>query len=192
MTRPYIVMDTEYTTWPGARERRWKGPGERREILQIAALKIDAQGREVDRFLRYVKPVFNPVLSELTVELTGITQEKVDREGLPFVEVLSQYVDFVGDLGCWCYGRDDAILKENAEWFDADFNARLYYDARALVAACGHDPADWSSGSVHQLVGAPRPGEREHDALDDCLSLDLFVKGVKVALPVGAAVSRVA
>lgn len=192
MTRPYIVMDTEYTTWPGARERRWKGPGERREILQIAAIKLDAEGREVSRFLRYVKPVFNPVLSEFTIELTGITQEKVDTEGVPFAQSLREYVEFVDGLDCWCYGRDDAIIKENAEWFDVDFHPRLYFDARALVAASGHDPADWSSGSVHQLVGAPRPGVREHDALDDCMSLDLFLKGVAVRLPASAAVSRVA
>jgi len=192
MNRPYVVMDTEYTTWPGAQERRWKGPGERREILQIAAIKIAAEGRELERFLRYVKPVFNPILSEFTVELTGITQEKVDSDGMPFMAALAEYNEFVGGLDCWCYGRDDAILKENADWFGADFHARLYFDARSLVAAAGHDPADWSSGSVHQLVGAPRPGAREHDALDDCMSLALFLKGVSLSLPSGGSVARVA
>lgn len=190
MARPFIIMDTEYTTWPGARERRWKGQNERREIIQIAALKFDDQGREVSRFLRYVKPVFNPILSELTIELTGITQEKVEAEGVPFLQALAEYVEFAEGLDAWCYGRDDAILRENAEWFGEDYVARLYFDARSLVAAAGHDPADWSSGSVHQLVGAPRPGEREHDALDDCLSLALFIGGVSLILPANAAAQR--
>lgn len=188
MSRPYVVVDTEYTTWPGARERRWKGPGERREILQIAAIKFDAGGREIGRFLRYVKPVFTPLLPELTVEITGITQEKVDFEGIPFVDALNEYIAFVDGLDCWCYCRDDVILAENAGWFDVDFAPRLYLDARALVAASGLNPADWSSGSLHQLVGKARPGEREHDALDDCMSLALFLEGVSVGLPVSGVV----
>ncbi|MNU29092.1 sporulation inhibitor KapD [compost metagenome] len=183
MTRPYTVMDTEYTTWPGARERRWKGENERREIIQIAAIKFNERGMEVGRFLRYVKPVFNPVLSELTIELTGITQEKIDADGVPFLEALDEYIAFVDGLEAWCYGRDDAILKENAEWFGFDFVAPLYLDARSLVAAVGHDPADWSSGSVHQLVGKPRPGAREHDAMDDCMSMAMFVYDVIGRLP---------
>jgi inhibitor of KinA sporulation pathway (predicted exonuclease) len=112
---------------------------------------------EVGRFLCYVKPVFNPILSDLTIELTGITQEKIETDGVAFVQALEEYIVFVGGLEAWCYGGDDAIIRENAEWFGFDFVAPLYLDARSLVAAVGHDPADWSSGSVHQLVGKPLP-----------------------------------
>ena len=184
MRRPRIVMDTEYTTWEGAQARRWSGPGERREIVQIAALKFDAAGNETDRFERYVKPVFNPVLSDFFVELTGITQKKVDDEGRDFVSVMREFHEFARGLDNWCYGRDDAIIRENAGWFGEDFVMPIFLDARTLVAFAGHDPADWSSGSVHQLVGKPRPGEREHDALDDCRSLALFLEGVSMSLPV--------
>ena len=185
MGRPYIVMDTEYTTWPGARERRWSGPGERREIIQIAAIRFDADNVEQARFLRYLKPVFNPLLSELTIELTGIAQETLDVEGVPFEQAAYEFLDFATGYDNWCYGRDDAIMKENAAWFGMDFHMPLFFDARGLVALVGEDPADWSSGSVHQIVGAPRPGAREHDALDDCMSLAAFLKDVRVLLPNG-------
>jgi len=36
-----IIFDTEYTAWEGAKERNWSGSGEHREIVQIAAVKID-------------------------------------------------------------------------------------------------------------------------------------------------------
>lgn len=185
MSRPYVVMDTEYTTWEGSRERRWQGPGERREIIQIAAIRFDENHVEQDRFLRYVKPVFNPILSDLFVELTGIQQQTVDEQGVPFTTAAAEFLKFAQGYDNWCYGRDDAIMKENASWFDADFHMPLFLDARTLVAAVGEDPAYWSSGSVHQIVGAPRPGSREHDALDDCMSLALFMKDIRVLVPNG-------
>ena len=177
--RPFVVADTEYTTWEGARERRWSGPGERREIIQIAAIKYDAEGRETGRFMRYVKPVFNPELSRLCVELTGISQETVDGEGIPFAEALREFVAFATGFDVWCYFRDDVILAENASWHGEELRMTVFLDARALVVLAGHEPADWSSGSVHQLVGLPRPGAREHDALDDCMSLGVSVGAMR-------------
>ena len=34
------VMDLEWTAWEGSKERRWNGPGEEMEIVQIGALKV--------------------------------------------------------------------------------------------------------------------------------------------------------
>lgn len=36
-----MIYDLEFTTWPGAQERNWTGPGEFREIVQIGALRVD-------------------------------------------------------------------------------------------------------------------------------------------------------
>lgn len=179
MRRPHIVMDTEYTAWEGSWQRKWSAPGERREIVQIAALKIGADGRESDRFVRYVKPIFNPLLSDYFISLTGITQEKVDSEGIDFLDAMFEYRDFAEGHHSWCYGRDDEIVAENAGWFGAKFDMPAFMDARPLVAMAGHDPSEWSSGTVHRLVGVERPGSREHDALDDCLSLSAFIEGMR-------------
>lgn len=33
----FVIFDTEYTTWEGAADRDWTGPGEHREVVQIGA-----------------------------------------------------------------------------------------------------------------------------------------------------------
>lgn len=42
-TGTVIVFDTEYTTWDGAKERGWSNPNEHRELVQIAAQKINVE-----------------------------------------------------------------------------------------------------------------------------------------------------
>lgn len=178
MRRSHVVMDTEYTAWEGSQQRRWTGPGERREIVQIAAIKFDAEGREIGRFLCYVKPVFNPVLSDYFTDLTGITQEKVDADGITFAQAMNAYIEFSRGVDNWCYGRDDEIMAQNAQWFGLAFPMPAFMDARPLVAITGRDPAVWTSGTVHRIAGIERPGAREHDAMDDCLSLSAFIHAV--------------
>ena len=67
-----VIFDTEYTTWEGAMERNWSGPGEYKEIVEIGAVLVETDNfSEVDTFSAYVKPVKNPKLSELFINLTG-------------------------------------------------------------------------------------------------------------------------
>jgi hypothetical protein len=43
METQVVVFDTEFTAWRGSMERNWAGPGEFREIVQIGAVRIDAE-----------------------------------------------------------------------------------------------------------------------------------------------------
>ncbi len=42
MTAPGIiaVLDLEWTAWEGSQESGWAGPGEKREIIQIGAIRL--------------------------------------------------------------------------------------------------------------------------------------------------------
>eukprot|EP00959_Pyramimonas_sp_CCMP1952_P460150 9479398-Pyramimonas_sp.AAC.2 len=46
-TGRFVLVDTEYTTWEGAHARHWSGPGEAREVVQIAAIKVRLKYRPV-------------------------------------------------------------------------------------------------------------------------------------------------
>lgn len=177
--RSYIVMDTEFTTWEGAMARNWSAPGERREIVQIGAIKI-VEHKEISRFVRYVKPVFNPILSDYFIRLIGITQEIVDQQGVSFHQALDEYRAFCGNLASISYGRDDFVLEENLGWHCETVRMASFLDARDLVAEIGRDPRQWTSGTVYRLAGIEQPGTREHDAMDDCLSLAAFVASKEV------------
>ncbi|MEK7109115.1 MAG: 3'-5' exonuclease, partial [Patescibacteria group bacterium] len=93
----FVLFDTEFTSWEGAMARNWSGPGEYREVIQIGAIRVDKL-QEAGSFCVYVKPIKNPELSAFIKELTGISQETVDKEGKPLGEALSGFKDFVGDL----------------------------------------------------------------------------------------------
>ncbi|XP_066993028.1 3'-5' exoribonuclease 1 isoform X2 [Anabrus simplex] len=61
------------------------------EIIEFPAVLVSTEKLEiVDHFQAYCKPIVNPKLSDFCVELTGITQEKVDNSQ-PFDEVLESF-----------------------------------------------------------------------------------------------------
>src|SRR3989338_10997477 len=78
----FILLDTEYTSGEDSQERGW-GPNKYKEIIQIGAISVDGKSlAEEGAFSVFVKPVKNPQLSDFIVGLTGITQEKIDTEGI--------------------------------------------------------------------------------------------------------------
>ncbi|KAI8876925.1 hypothetical protein K501DRAFT_231185 [Backusella circina FSU 941] len=65
------------------------------EIIEFPVVLISGTTFEVvDEFRSYVKPGINPVLSEYCIELTGITQDIVDKSP-DFVEVLNAFQVFM-------------------------------------------------------------------------------------------------
>ncbi len=115
--RRIVIFDTEYTSWEGASERGWSGPGEHREIVQIGAVKIDVerQCQEVSAFDALIRPAINPLLSTYFINLTGIEQSAVDSHGVPYPEGLKAFVDFLGiDVDTiYSNGKDQEPILEN-------------------------------------------------------------------------------
>ena len=116
----FSVFDTEYTTWSGCQENGWKGI-QKKEIVQIAALKVSDQLKVIGEFNALCKPVINPVLSDYFIKLTHITNEQVKKEGKSFSSVYRKFESFVGDDICYSHawgadylnGADGNIIKEN-------------------------------------------------------------------------------
>lgn len=113
--RSIVVFDLEFTAWEGSQQRGWSGPGEHREIVQIGAVRVGLDGfAECGQFERVVRPRINPRLSEYFVTLTGITQRRVDAEGLLFAEALAAFTAFAETADAIVSNGDDhAVLLEN-------------------------------------------------------------------------------
>ncbi|VDN37886.1 unnamed protein product [Gongylonema pulchrum] len=69
------------------------------EIIEFPAILVDVHRREiliiaiiiqVDIFHSYVRPTLHPQLSEFCINLTGVTQEMVDK-AMPFIDVLDSF-----------------------------------------------------------------------------------------------------
>jgi inhibitor of KinA sporulation pathway (predicted exonuclease) len=111
-----VILDFEYTAWEGSRARRWRGPGEHREVIQFGAVALDAASglAEVGNFERLVKPRINPVLSSYITDLTGITNDDLARSGVDFATALGAFSDFVGATSLVCAnGEDHRVMIEN-------------------------------------------------------------------------------
>jgi inhibitor of KinA sporulation pathway (predicted exonuclease) len=112
---PFVITDSEYTTWPGALENGWSAPGQHREIFQLAALLVDDDFNERRSFLQYVLPKINRELSPLAQQLTGVSQLELEQRGISFSRAFERFTEFVGRTPIICMNRDSAVVWENCE-----------------------------------------------------------------------------
>lgn len=168
-----IIVDTEYTTWPGALESGWAGPGQHREIVQLSAIKVDENFRELDALDILIKPAINGTLSELFTQLTTITQERLDNEGTSFQAGLKKFLDFCenGALPVICMNADEAVFRENCRLGNIPFPfPRSWHRLRPFLETQGVDTGKHASGDLHTLTDTPLTGHT-HNALHDDRSM---------------------
>ena len=66
------------------------------EIIEIGAVRAKLDSENHATFQTFVKP--SRKIPRRITEITGITQEMVDQDGIPISEALTQFVKFIGDL----------------------------------------------------------------------------------------------
>jgi len=175
-----VIIDTEYTTWPGAIESDWTAEDwMHREIIQIAAVRVNLEtGEELEALDIIVKPKINDTLSDLCIDLTTITQERLDNEGGPFpaaLEQLKEFCDKVPSTNIVTYGKDESVIAENCDINGVEYPFTVdWFKMRPALMAMGVDVDDYSSGRLHELTDTPLEGH-VHYALHDVRSIAAFL-----------------
>lgn len=172
-----IVGDTEYTTFGPTRETGWPEPHHHKEIVQIAAIKLNlATGQEVETFDRFVRPTINPNLTQYFTDLTGITQNEVDLHGVSFNVRLAEYTAFCGDYPAWVFNADGEVFEENCRLNGASFPfvSTPFNRVMPKLSAWGFEPNAFSSGTLYKAVGL-KMGGHVHNALHDVRSMGAFL-----------------
>ena len=181
-----VVFDLEFTSWPGSNERNWSLPNEDREIIQIGAVKIETTGdmREVDSFQILVRPLKNPILSNYIVNLTEITQEKVEKEGILFPLALSRFINFIGEhpIDILSNGGDEEVIEENCQIHNIPFlsifkkstDLKIYFSE-----VLGISRKNCTSGMLPELFGLNNH-EKQHDALGDARSISQALRYLRM------------
>lgn len=178
------IFDLEVTAWPGSMARRWTGPDEHPEIIQIGAVRLDDDLAETGSLDLLVRPRLNPILSAHIVDLTGITQARLDAEGLAPAEAFGRFADFTA--GCrmtLSNGGDEAWLLRNLAINDlgplfADMRfGNLSAHFRTATAGAGHV----TSSQLPGILGFAMEG-RAHDGLDDARAI---AEALRRTLPPG-------
>tara|TARA_B100000513_G_scaffold27973_1_gene10837 strand:+ start:77 stop:649 length:573 start_codon:yes stop_codon:yes gene_type:complete len=168
---PIIVMDLEWTAWDGSRKRCWTGPGEEMEIVQIGAVKLadTPELPEIGAFEVLIKPRINSLLDDYFVALTGISQDRLNRDGMDLKPALADFAEFVHDAVEIC-GFGDEL--SHIVW-----NCQLYGMVNPLARATCHDirdsiiklldaEPDLDSSELPQAMNFKAPG-RAHQGLAD-------------------------
>ena len=171
----FVLYDLEFTAWEGSHKRKWSGPNEYREVIQIGAIRVHDL-KEMESLCVYVRPVKNPELSTYITELTGISQNTIDEQGVSFDQALEQFKAFCGQKSVYCFGSDTEVLEENASLLGREMvlsrtQFRDFIQETAQVwRSHGIDLSQYSSGTLHTALSS-EPGLRAHDAVNDMRNL---------------------
>ena len=174
MEKAFILYDLEATCWRTSRPKRV-------EIIEVGAVKVNADLAIVSEYCAFVRPLVHPVISKFCTSLTSIRQSDIDLAP-QFDEVMEDYEDWMG------VGTADVIPMS---WGD--------FDKRQLITdAALHDiQLDWLEAHVcfqkhfgkwkksQNQVGLKKALEEEginwagteHRAIDDARNMaELFCK----------------
>ncbi|MFI7316797.1 exonuclease domain-containing protein [Streptomyces venezuelae] len=192
----FVVFDLEFTSWPRALEQGWSAPGQLREIVQIGALRLREDCTVVEEYEALVRPTVNTELSPYFTELTGISQQAVDRDGRPAAEALGEFLGFCRGQTVLSYGNDMVVLGENVGWARArgeqiknSFLDAAFVNIRPWLNTVAPTTVHANVGRLWNVLGLPKPlAGQEHSALFDCYSFAAALSHLRdqgAALPEG-------
>jgi hypothetical protein len=184
-----IVFDCEFLTAPGAPTRFWCGPHDPDPIVaQIGLVRIGmgnyfpllAQSRihvtPQDRHGARVR------LDPLFTRLTGITEDVIDAEGVPLQAALDQMRCFAGDAPLWSWGKDEFNLIAISCYVAGiapPIPVQSFGNACQLLLKAGmpyDDLIQTRSNTLSAYFNLQHPPLRDHDALDDALSVAYVIR----------------
>jgi 3'-5' exoribonuclease 1 len=127
----YIIFDLEATCWLG------RPPHGVNEVIEIGAVKVNRYGEVASVFSKFVKPTFNPILSDFCKKLTSIQQSDVNK-AKTFPAVCQEFIDWIDIdedyyLVSWGkYDKEQLMLECKIhhleyDWLDPHFNAKIGY-----------------------------------------------------------------
>ena len=192
----FVIFDTEYTSWKGCLENGWRG-NQKKEVVQISALRVSENLEVMDEFSALCQPAVNPVLSEYFTNLTGITNEQLEKQGMLFAKVYKKFEEFAGTDVCYSHGwgsdyfnkSDGEILEENICLYKLTKTKELIYRNVApvfkqLYLENGIIVKSQSSGQIAGILGLEENlkhlGLNPHNALYDVYSI---FEGLKYFYP---------
>ncbi len=180
MSPTAIIYDCEFATAPGAPQRFWCGPTDPDPIVfQIGAVRLsmEAPYDALERFEVLIRPLDRagrPLdLHPLNAKLTGVTDDRLMREGVTLAEALERLSAFAGRDMMWAWGKDEfnmIAISCYVAGIEPPIPATQFGNAPELFMAAGV-PLD----VIHELrsntmlahFGLSLPDARGHDALGD-------------------------
>ncbi len=175
----YVILDLEWNNTYGRKTKSFIN-----EIIEIGAVMLDEDLREISRFSSLIRSQIGKKLRGSVKQLTHITNEDLDN-GLPFTKALSQLRRWIGNrdntVVTWGDG-DIRVLIENCRYLNGieivPFLSN-YADLQSYFHSIFNSPPSRQVGlsAAAQLLGIDEEDYSHHRALDDSLlTADVFRK----------------
>jgi len=163
----WLVLDLEATTEEGG----W--PVEEMEIIEIGACLVDAKGREIDHFQRFVRPLRRPLLTTFCRELTHVTQNDIDA-ARPLSQVWPAFERWLEPhhprLQGWAswgdYDRQQLHLEWQRQQLGSHLSSLAHTDLKRHFAKVRQLKRPVGLHAALALAGMSFQGQ-QHRALDD-------------------------
>lgn len=178
------IFDTEYLSVEGSMRRFWSGPNDPDPtVVQIGAVKVDLdrncaiEGTARILIQPKARNGLNCSIGDYLSELTGITDDEINRSGVSLSQALFEFDEFSEGSDLWSWGKDELILIAIScfiNGIESPISARRFGNCKKLLMSAGmteDDIANTNSGQLQKHFGLGGESQREHDALDDAISI---------------------
>lgn len=175
-----VILDLEYTSWRGSAKRKWSKRSERRDIVQIGLVKVNAKNFDVlEKICIYIRPEKSLCLSRYFILLTNIDKKILLKKGVSFRNAIKKMKRFIhGNSLVVFNGSDGEVLRENSKFRGVPFifDPNHFFNFRPLLSKSLNLPEnEIVSGNLPDLLKIKNK-TKLHDALDDCLCIALSFK----------------
>lgn len=167
----YVVMDLEWNNVYSI-----KRSGFMNEVIEIGAVRLDEQLREIDTFSHLIKSQIGKRLRGHVRELTHLTNEDL-QSGTPFTQTMAQFRKWIGNgpVTVLTWGDTDIrVLIDNFKLFNG-FDTlpflTYYADLQKIVQEALHLTTTQQTGlsAAAAMLEIGGDGLSLHRALDDSL-----------------------
>lgn len=172
-----LIIDVESTCWDNKEEQK----NQINEVIEIGYAIVE-NNKIIENGDIYVKPQYSTI-SKFCTQLTGITQEKVEKEGVLPKEAYARLNKLFSKVSKWgSYGNyDKNILTTNSQLYKLKLNMPEHFNIRLLASKKyynGSDPYAAPSNPKDVLQKLKMPWEgRNHNGKDDALNIaKLYLK----------------
>jgi len=173
----FIVTDAEYQTWWNTRATWWVEPHHYKEVFQIWVAKV-LWWQVVERADIIIKPTINSVLTPQSIELSWITQERVDAEWVTYAEWYQRFQDMRWNLDAYTYDNDSNVHLENALLNKMPIDRKELIKVKQTLHYYWINGDDYSSWDLFKALWLDIEWH-VHDAFHDSHSLALSIIELK-------------
>lgn len=164
-----IVLDLEWNQSPYGKGTSKKGMPF--EIVEIGAVKLDADGNEIGRFSEKVCPRVYRRLHHVTAEILNVTMEEL-RKADCFPDVAERFFEWCGrDYRFATWGVMDLTeLQRNCDYFSVSTTLEkplFYYDVQKIYSIYSDEKCQTLESVIEKLQIAKN--EPFHQALSDAV-----------------------